>query len=147
MYTSVFEIKPDNETIFTLYRILTYGQQRLVEAEELNKKATDAYNSKDFTNASALFKAAFDKDPLQYSYSLNAGLSFYEGKNFEESVKYFDLSNNSKKSSIKEKALRYKGLALLQLNKRPEACAIFLKLKNNYPKRMYQQEFTKYCIN
>ena len=142
-----YKLFPNDETIFSLYRILTYGQQRIIEAEELNNKATSAYSKKDFLNAAALFQAAFDKDPLQYSYSLNTGLAYYEGKNYEKAIEFFDLSSNSKKSLIKEKALRFKGLSLLQTNKRPQACAVFLKLKNQYPKRMYRQEFTKYCMN
>ena len=42
--------------------------------------------------------------------------------------------------------MRYKGLSLLLADRKGEACAIFLKLKNTYPKRMYQQEFQKYCL-
>ena len=37
--------------------------------------------------------------------------------------------------------------SLNKIGKAPEACAIFLKLINTYPKRMYQQEFQKYCRN
>ena len=55
-------------TQYFLYRILTYGQQRLIEAEELNKQATLAYNNKDFITAAKLFKSAFDKDSLQHTF-------------------------------------------------------------------------------
>jgi len=36
---------------------------------------------------------------------------------------------------------------LYQAGRGPQACAVFLKLKNQYPKRMYQQEFQKYCFS
>ena len=142
-----YKLFPNDETIFSLYRILTYGQQRMVEAEQLNNTATGFYNDKEYLTAAENFSAAFEKDPLQCTYSLNAGLAYYEAKQYDIAIKYFDLSNTSKNESIKEKAMRFKGLSLLQTNRRPEACAVFLRLKNQYPKRMYRQEFTKYCMN
>ena len=141
-----YKLYPTDETIFALYRMLTYGQQRMVEAEKIYQEASSKYNSKEYEQAALLFKEAFDKDPLQHTYSLNTGLAYYEGRQFEEAIKYFDLAQTSKDSSIQERSLRYKGLSLYSAGRRPEACAIFLKLRNNYPKRMYQQEFQKYCL-
>ena len=141
-----YKLYPTDETIFALYRMLTYGQQRMIEAEKIYQEASSKYNSKEYEQAALLFKQAFDKDPLQHTYSLNTGLAYYEGKQFEEAIKYFDLAQTSKDSSIQERSLRYKGLSLYSVGRRPEACAIFLKLRNNYPKRIYQQEFQKYCL-
>ena len=141
-----YKLYPTDETIFALYRMLTYGQQRMVEAENINTQATTAYNNKEYSKAGILFQQAFEKDPLQHTYSLNAGLSFYEARELEKSIQYFDLALTSKNEDTKERALRYKGLSLFISDRRPEACAIFLRLKNNYPKRMYQQEFQKYCL-
>ena len=143
---TAYQLYPEDETIFSLYRILTYGQQRMIEAEEINKQATSAYNNKEYLRAAELFSQAFDKDPLQCTFSLNAGLAYYEARQFDNAIRYLDLSNTSKKASILEKAMRYKGLSLLLADRKGEACAIFLKLKNTYPKRMYQQEFQKYCL-
>ena len=143
---TAYQLYPEDETIFSLYRILTYGQQRMIEAEEINKQATSAYNNKEYLKAAELFSKAFDKDPLQCTFSLNAGLAYYEARQFDNAIRYLDLSNTSKKANILEKAMRYKGLSLLLADRKGEACAIFLKLKNTYPKRMYQQEFQKYCL-
>ena len=143
---TAYQLYPEDETIFSLYRILTYGQQRMIEAEEINKQATSAYNNKEYLKAAELFSQAFDKDPLQCTFSLNAGLAYYEARQFDNAIRYLDLSNTSKKANILEKAMRYKGLSLLLADRKGEACAIFLKLKNTYPKRMYQQEFQKYCL-
>ena len=49
---------------FNLYRILTYGQQRVVQAEQVYKKGIELYNAKDFEVALDLFNQAFDLDPL-----------------------------------------------------------------------------------
>ena len=137
---------PNDATIFALYRMLTYGQQRMVEAEQLSIEATTSYNNKEYFKAAQLFEKAFDLDPLETTYSLNAGLAYYESQNIDEAIKYFDLSLTSKNKETVEKALRYKGLTFLKANRNPEACAAFLRLKNDYPKRMYLQEFNKYCL-
>ena len=138
---------PLDKDIFNLYRILTYGQQRVVQAEQLYKTGTESYNASNFEIASGQFKQAFDLDPLEHTYALNSGLALYQNNLFEEAIRYFDITQSSHKDALKEKALRYKGLALYKIGKAPEACAVFLKLMNTYPKRMYQQEFQKYCRN
>ena len=142
-----YALFPEDETIFLLYRILTYGQPRILEAEKIFKSANEAYTARDFIQAAELFKQAFDLDPLQPSYCLNTGLAFYEGKQFDKAIEYFDLTIALEKAPIVERAFRYKGLSLYQAGRVPEACAVFLKLKNQYPKRMYQQEFQKYCLS
>ena len=143
---SAYQLFPQDETIFSLYRMLTYGQQRMVEAENLNNQATEAYNNKEYGKAATLFQQAFDKDPLQHTYSLNAGLGYYEAKQYNNAIQLFDLALTSKNEATKERALRYKGLSLFAAGRGPEACAVFLRLRNKYPKRMYQQEFQKYCL-
>lgn len=143
---SAYQLFPQDETIFSLYRMLTYGQQRMVEAENLNNQATEAYNNKEYGKAATLFQQAFDKDPLQHIYSLNAGLGYYEAKQYDNAIQLFDLALTSKNEATKERALRYKGLSLFAAGRGPEACAVFLRLRNKYPKRMYQQEFQKYCL-
>lgn len=143
---SAYQLYPNDETIFSLYRLLTYGQQRMVEAVNLSNQATVAYNNKEYGKAATLFFQAFDKDPLQHTYSLNAGLGYFESKQYDKAIQFFDLALTSKKESTKEKALRYKGLSMYSLGRGPEACAVFLVLRNKYPKRMYQQELQKYCL-
>lgn len=141
-----YRLYPEDETIFLLYRILTYGQPRVAEAEQIFQKAKEAYDKKQFANAADLFGQAFDLDPLRYNYSLNAGLSYYEDKQYDQALKYFDLSLVAKRGIIAERAMRFKALSLLLMGEGSRACAVFLKLRNTYPKRMYQQEFQKYCL-
>ena len=142
-----YALYPEDETIFTLYRVLTYGQQRIVEAEQYYKQATELYANKNYAEAAYLFEQAVDKDPLRKTYALNAGLSFYENKQFDQAITYFNLSLTSKNPMLIERSLRFKGLSLVSSGRNPEACAVFLKLRNTYPKRMYQQEFQKYCFS
>ena len=142
-----FKLFPQDTTIFQLYRILTYGQQRVVQAEQLYNQGIELYNAKDFKGAFGLFNQAFDLDPLEYTYALNSGLALYENGQYLEAVSYLNRIQSSHKVSLKEKALRYKALALYKAGSLPEACATFIKLAKAYPKRMYQQELQKYCSN
>ena len=141
-----FALYPDDDTIFSLYRILTYGQQRIIEGEQLYKQATELYEAKKFLAAAELFAKSVDKDPLLKTYSLNTGLAYYESKNFDMAIKYFDLAMTSRRDLVKERALRFKALSLYAKGDTSQACTFFLKLRNTYPKRMYQQEFQKYCL-
>ena len=140
-----YALYPTDETIFTLYRILTYGQQRMVQAEQLSQQATKFYNEQNYLESAKIFAQAFELDPLQHTYSLNAGISHYSAQNFDEAVRYLALAQTSKKQDEIEKALRYQALSLYNAGDASRACALFLKLVNQFPKRMYQQEFLKYC--
>ena len=142
-----FKLFPQNDIIFQLYRIMTYGQERVGKAQQLYQNANKLYNERNYDEAFNLFKQAFDLDPLEFSYALNSGLSLYENAKYEEAISYFKIAQNSKKTAVKEKAMRYKGISLYKNGSQSESCATFLKLVNTYPKRMYRQEFNKYCKN
>ena len=140
-----YALYPTDESIFTLYRILTYGQQRMVQAEQLSQQATNFYNEQNYPESAKIFARAFELDPLQHTYSLNAGISYYSAQNYDEAVRYLALAQTSKKPDEIEKAIRYQALSLYNAGDSPRACALFFKLVNQFPKRMYQQEFLKYC--
>ena len=140
-----YALYPTDETIFTLYRILTYGQQRMVQAEQLSQQASKFYNEQNYLESAKIFAQAFELDPLQHTYSLNAGISQFSAQNFDEAIRYLALAQTSKKPDEIEKAIRYQALSNIGIGDSPKACALFLKLVSKYPKRMYQQEFKKYC--
>ena len=142
-----FKLFPQDDIIFQLYRMMTYGQERVVKAQQLHQNANILYNERNYDEAFNLFKQAFDLDPLEFRYALNSGLSLYENAKYEEAISYFKIAQNSKKTAVKEKAMRYKGISLYKNGSQSESCATFLKLVNTYPKRMYRQEFNKYCKN
>ena len=136
---------PDNESIFQLYRILTYGQSVMQEAENIANSAKELFDNSEYKLAGEKYAIALDKDPLQLTYAINAGMSYFRIKDFNSSSKYFRLAKMSKNSKIAEKGSRYFALSLISLGDNTAACAEFVKLFNKFPKRMYRQEFTKYC--
>ncbi len=44
-----------------------------------------------------IFKQAFDLDPLEYTYALKRGLALYQNNQFEEAIRYFDITQILKK--------------------------------------------------
>ena len=142
-----FALYPEDEKIFYLYRIMTYGQKRCTEAGDLYKKGMERYNNLNFEEAFKLFNQAFDLDPLEYTYAIQTGFSLYENSKYQQALPYFKIALNSKRREPREKAMRYLALSLYKMELQKEACAAFSNLINTYPKRMYRQEYNKYCGN
>ena len=91
------------------------------------------------------FKEANDLDPLDPVFPLNAGFALFELKKFEEAISFFNLVIPTKHKDHSLRATRYKALSLVNLNRRQEACKLFDKLRIKGKKRMYNQEYQKYC--
>ncbi len=140
-----FKLYPTDENIFQLYRILTYGQAKIAAADKFAADAKELFDKGNFSGAVNLYSKAFDSDPLQYNHSLNAALTYYKINDFEKAIKYLSLSKSSKNPAVVEKALRFSALSQVQIGDLKKACANFIQLLNKFPKRMYQQEFNKYC--
>ena len=137
---------PDNKQIFTSYRILVLGQQAVLQAEQLYKDATALYNNKDFVGAATMFAQANQIDALEPTYALNAGLAFYEAKQLEQAIRYFDLVIATRNETLKRRALRFKALSLYLLGDQQAACTYFSQLRSTGI-RMHMQEYAKYCGN
>ena len=127
--------------------MMTIGQKRSIQAAELSKKGMELYNNLNFEAAFELLNQAFDLDPLEYTYAIQTGFSLYENSKYEQAIPYFKIALNSKRREPKEKAMRYLALSLYKMELEKEACVAFSKLINTYPKRMYLQEYNKYCRN
>jgi len=142
-----FALYPEDDQIFGLYRMMTYGQKRLIQASELSQKGMELYEKSNFDAAYELLNQAFDLDPLEYTYAIQTAFSLYENSKYEQAIPYFKIALNSKRREPKEKAMRYLALSLYKMELEKEACVAFSKLINTYPKRMYLQEYNKYCRN
>ena len=140
-----FKLYPTDENIFQLYRILTYGQAKIAAADKFAADAKELFEKGNFSGAVDLYSKAFDSDPLQYNHSLNAALTYYKINDFKKAIKFLSLSKSSKNPAVVEKALRFSALSHVQIGDLKKACANFIQLLNKFPKRMYQQEFNKYC--
>jgi O-antigen ligase len=136
---------PENKDVFTLYKVLTYGQDRVNRAVQSSNQANELYNNGSFEEASVKFSEAMDFDPLESAYALNAGLAKFQAKDYKSAINYFNIVIPSKNKENALRGMRFKALSLYSLNQKVEACLLFDKLRKRGNKRMYQQEFTKFC--
>ena len=142
---NAFNLFPDNQSIFSLYKILTYGQARMIEAEKIGREAVELYKNKSYDQAFILFKQANDLDPLDPVFPLNAGFALFESKKFESAISFFNLVIPTRHTVHSLRAMRYKALSLINLNRRDDACKLLDYLRIKGKKRMYNQEYQKYC--
>ena len=78
--SQAYNLFPESKNIFTLYKWLTYGQDRVNRAAQASARANELYNNGNYEEASIQFAEALDLDPLESGYGLNAGLSDFEAK-------------------------------------------------------------------
>ena len=141
-----YKLYPENINVFTLYKILTYGQSRVDQAKRLGEEGVQLYNEKKYSEAFIKFQEANNLDPIDPVYALNAGFSMYESKQYDKAISFFNLVIPTRHNNDNVlRAMRYKALSLITLNRRQEACQVFDKLRIKGRKRMYNQEYQKYC--
>jgi tetratricopeptide (TPR) repeat protein len=99
--------------------------QSIAQTEAL---AIEAFNKKDYTSAATLFIKASNLDPGNYTFNENAGLSFFNLKEYKKSIPYFDKAINSGKA-INGKSELFKGLALIVLGNKSGGCELLHKAK------------------
>jgi len=58
---------------------------------------------------------------------------------------YLKLANEI--SELKTRVVSGILIILYRLGKKQDACSVFNQLFRQYPKRMYKQEYEKYCTN
>lgn len=142
-----YNLFPQSNNVYFLYRVLTYGQINITKADQLSKEAEALYLEQKFDQAALKYAEAANLDGLNKSHALNSGIAFFMNKQYDESLPYFDIAMSAKRDDTAERALRFKALSLVEKGDKGSACALFVRLRDLYPKRMYQQEFQKYCIN
>ena len=102
---------------------------------ELYDKGVDAFNNKDFETSQKVFRQILGKQPGNINANYYSGVSEYELKNYNESIRYLDAVIKNKRSSFYESALWYKSQCLLKTDKKTDAKKILesiVKYKGNY---------------
>jgi tetratricopeptide (TPR) repeat protein len=109
--------------------IVNNDLQLVAQTEAL---AIVAFNKKDYINASNLFIKASKLDPGNYIFNENAGLCFFNHKEYKKAITYFDKAINSG-NAITGKSELFKGLALIVLGNKTGGCELLHKAKEkNY---------------
>ena len=93
--------------------------------------------------AATMFGQANQIDALEPTSALNAGLAFYEAKQLEQAIRYFDLVIATRNDTLTRRALRFKALSLYLLGDQQAACSYFAQLRSTGI-RMHMLEYAKY---
>ena len=92
-----------------IYVITNYS-----EANKLNSKGLEAYNSADYEAANAYFKKAIEKDGSNYEYHMNLGMALSGLKMYNDAMPSFDRALELAKSDAQLQLVqRSKGISLL----------------------------------
>jgi tetratricopeptide (TPR) repeat protein len=122
---------PADTAILNPTRALLMGGSSSLQA--LTAKGNALFVQGKYTQAAQAYIEMSKMDPGNFTHLENAGICFYAGKRFAESLIYFAKSeqhpgNNSGKSAY------FGGMSQLSLGKKPEACASFQRAQlKSYP--------------
>jgi len=118
------------DSAFLSFKIVTTQN---VDYDSLFKVAINKFSTKSYSEAIKVFKKLIVIRPNEYANYENLGLCYFSSNQFNEAIPYFDkaisISNNAT-----GKSAFIKGVALLNLGKKKEACSSFQQAQQkNYP--------------
>tara|TARA_B100000900_G_scaffold310969_1_gene269709 strand:+ start:16 stop:1017 length:1002 start_codon:yes stop_codon:yes gene_type:complete len=110
------------------------GTEQVTQATEIDRLAESKYNNQEYFESGKLWEKAGKLNPLDFSYFENAGLSFYNSKNYDEAIPNFRfvIDSINPKSGKSEYLL---ALTYHELGENKKAC--------NYIKKSSQQDFVR----
>ncbi len=79
---------PNNTNFLTLRKLAYVNPNNIKRGVELSRKATSYYNNNKFDEAIKLYLEAIKIDPMEYSYLENAASTFYQLKEYGNSMLY-----------------------------------------------------------
>ena len=104
-----------------IYMITNYS-----EANKLNNKGLDSYNSQDYESANAYFKKAVEKDDSNYEYHMNQAMALSGLKMYEDAMSSFERALELAKGDAQvQLVLRSKGISLLYQGSYTQALEAF----------------------
>ncbi len=112
--------------ILALIGVLYFVISNFSEANKLNKKGLEAYNSTEYEVANEYFSKAIEKDGTNYEYYLNKGMALSELKLYADAMISFDQAlETAKTESEKQLVYRAKGISLLYQGSYDESLEAF----------------------
>ena len=112
--------------ILALIGILIFVISNFGEANKLNSKGLEAYESADYEMANSYFTKAIEKDGTNYEYYLNKGMALSELKMYKDALTAFDEAlEHADNNSETQMVWRARGISLLYQGSYDEALEAF----------------------
>ena len=124
---------PKNDRIKTIAGYILFGVENIKKSYQLNQEAISSFENSDFQTASIKFIEAAELNPIDYSFSENAGMSLIKINDYQRATMYFDRSLNSKDKRDDGKTEYGLGLCYKELNQKSESCKyLTISMEKNY---------------
>ena len=127
-----------NDSLFSQY----YNSENIVDQTRGDQNIVEAilkFQQKDFSAASVLFKSILDKDNSNIAVWFYYGISNIETKNYDNSIKAFNLIIKQNDNLYIEHAEWFLGLCYLKNNQKDKAVDQFVVVASN-PDNFHRQE-------
>ena len=127
-----------NDSLFSQY----YNSENIVDQTRRDLNIVEAilkFQQKDFSAASVLFKSILDKDNSNIAVWFYYGISNIETKNYDNSIKAFNLIIKQNDNLYIEHAEWFLGLCYLKNNQKDKAVDQFVVVASN-PDNFHRQE-------
>jgi len=124
----------DHPQIHLAAQYVLVGTEQVNQATEIDRLAETKYNNQEYFESGKLWEKAGKLNPLDFSYFENAGLSFYNSKNYDEAIPNFRfvIDSLNPKSGKSEYLLAQ---TYHELGENKKAC--------DYIKKSSQQDFKR----
>ena len=127
--------------ILALIGILVFVVSNFGEANKLNNKGLEAYESAEYEIANDYFSKAIERDGTNYEYYINKGMALSELKMYKDAITTFDQAlEHAKSESEVQMVHRAKGISLLYQGSYDEALEAFDKALNGKESRYSDTE-------
>lgn len=122
------KLYPEVRDFRVLAKIMSYGKEKVDQAYRKSEEANKAFAAQNYLEAARLFEEASQIDPLEFSYYENVGAAYYSSGDYEKALPFFDkVIKELNPASGKSEYL--KGISLVNLNRREEACELFIQAR------------------
>jgi len=124
---------PKNENIKIITSYILVGQENVKESYDLFNEGLTYFKKSNFNLSSERFISAYNLNPLDYSFSENAGMSLIKEQKFEKAIEYFKISADYSDKPDDGKSEFGLAYCYKELQQKNLACEYFVKSKEkNY---------------
>lgn len=130
---------PTNNEIKIVSSYILVGEEKVRESYVLYEEGVKYFEKTNFNLASDRFISAYNLNPLDYSFSENAGMSLIEDQRFEEAIEYLNISSENLDKPNDGKSEFGLAICYSKLNEIELACEYLKKSKSLNYKPAFQK--------
>jgi len=135
---------PTDQKVKTIASYILIGEEKVKESYSMFAEGIKHFDKSQFNIASNKFITAYEINPLDYSFSENAGMSLIKEEKFEEAIRYLEISSKNIDKPDDGKSEFGLAICYMELKQKDTACEYFKKsMQKNY--RAAFGNYSSYC--